>query len=227
MATLKKHDWKGQEVGEIELDDTFLAFEASSQMIKDYIVAIRANMRQWSANTKGRSQVRCSGKKIGPQKGSGGARHGAKSAPQFRGGGVVFGPKPKFNQHTRINKKERRAAIRYLLAEAIQQGKVIVLSGESMEKPKTRQVAQFLNFVGISGRALFVGEGAYDVIGDEEFQLSFTAPSPKYDALRLSVNNLPKVRFSLLKNLSGLDLALPQTIVIAEEALPEMLEWLA
>ena len=77
-------------------------------MIKDYIVALRANKRQWSANTKGRTEVNHSNKKPWRQKGTGNARQGTFAAPQFKGGGVVFGPKPKFDQHVRINRQERR-----------------------------------------------------------------------------------------------------------------------
>ena len=95
--------------------------EANSQMIKDYIVALRANARQWSANTKTRSEVKHTTKKPHPQKGQGRARHGSLVGPQYRGGGRVFGPKPKFDQHVRVNQKERKAAIRFLLAEKLKE----------------------------------------------------------------------------------------------------------
>ena len=88
------------------LDDAFLDVQANSQMIKDYIVALRANARQWSANTLGRSEVVHSTKKPHRQKGTGSARQGSLVSPQYRGGGIVFGPKPKFDQHVRINKKK-------------------------------------------------------------------------------------------------------------------------
>src|SRR4029079_6416271 len=86
-------------------------------MVKDYIIALRANARQWSANTKGRSEVSHSTKKPHPQKGGGRARQGSLVAPQYKGGGRVFAPKPKFEQHVRINRKERQAAIRFLISE--------------------------------------------------------------------------------------------------------------
>lgn len=117
MATLKKYDLNGKVLGEVTIAEDLLNEPANSQMIKDYIVALRANKRQWSANTKGRSEVNHSTKKPHPQKGTGRARQGSLAAPQYKGGGRVFGPKPKFDQHVRINKKERRLAIRYLVAE--------------------------------------------------------------------------------------------------------------
>ena len=93
-------------------------------MIKDYIVALRANARQWSANTKTRSEVKHTTKKPHPQKGQGRARQGSLVSPQYRGGGRVFGPKPKFDQHVRINQKERKAAIRFFLAEKLKENRV-------------------------------------------------------------------------------------------------------
>src|SRR5208282_3594426 len=107
-------------------------------MIKDYTVAIRNNARQWSASTKGRKEINRTGKKPHPQKGQGRSRQGCLAAPQYKGGGIVFGPKPKFDQHVRINKKERRAAIRFFLAEKIKANQVHVLKNETMKKPQTK-----------------------------------------------------------------------------------------
>ena len=97
MANLKKYDINGKEIGKVEIDDSLLSATANVQLVKDYIIAIRENARQWSANTKGRSDVNCTGKKPHPQKGTGRARQGSLAAPQYKGGGVVFGPKPKFD----------------------------------------------------------------------------------------------------------------------------------
>src|SRR5277367_1501863 len=113
-------------------------------MIKDYIVALRANARQWSANTKTRAEVKHTTKKPGPQKGQGTARHGSLVGPQFRGGGRVFGPKPKFDQHVKINQKERKAAIRHLLADKIKENRIWIIENTDMESPKTKIVANFL-----------------------------------------------------------------------------------
>src|SRR5262245_53218509 len=105
-------------------------------MIKDYIVALRANARQWSASTKTRSEMRHTTKKPHPQKGQGRARQGSLVAPQYRGGGRVFAPKPKFDQHVRINRKERKAAIRFLLAEKFKENKVWLIDDTQMDAPK-------------------------------------------------------------------------------------------
>ena len=121
MVKLKKYDIKGKHLGDVEVNEALVNAEANGQSIKDYIVALRANARQWSANTKGRSEVNHTTKKPHPQKGGGRARQGSLAAPQYKGGGRVFGPKPKFDQHVKINRKERQAAIRFLLSEKIKE----------------------------------------------------------------------------------------------------------
>ena len=90
MNTLKKYNLSGQQTGEVAVAEPFLRASANSQMIKDYITAIRANARQWSASTKGRSEVSHTTKKPHPQKKTGRARHGDLVGAQFRGGGVVL-----------------------------------------------------------------------------------------------------------------------------------------
>ena len=89
-------------------------------------------------------------KKPHPQKGTGRARQGSLAATQYKGGGRPMGPKPKFDQHVKINKKEKRAAIRALLAEKIREGKVAVLENFEMESPKTKSLSEFLGKVGFS-----------------------------------------------------------------------------
>ena len=111
MAVVKKYNLSGNELGQIEIDDRLLQVSANPQMIKDYLVAYRANQRQWSASTKGRSEVSHSTQKPHPQKGTGKARQGSLVSPQYKGGGRVFGPKPKFDQCVKMNKKEKQAVI--------------------------------------------------------------------------------------------------------------------
>src|SRR5690242_6457982 len=132
-------------------------------MMKDYLVAYRANQRQWSANTKSRAEVNHSGQKPHPQKGTGRARQGYLGAPQYKGGGRVHTPKPKFDQFVRINKKERRSAIRHLIIEKILENKIHVLKAESFKEPKTKRVADFLKGRDLLGkRVLFLGEGVFE-----------------------------------------------------------------
>lgn len=226
MSTLKKYNLSGEEIGEVTVDKSFLDVDASRQMIKDYIVALRANIRQWSANTKGRSEVSHSNKKPFRQKGTGNARQGTLAAPQFRGGGIVFGPKPKFNQHIRINRKERHLASRHLLAEKIKNADVIVLEDKALkelEKPSTKSVAAFLKKQKINGRRiLFVGEGEYHEVEVEGSKHKISVASDKHDAFKKSVRNLPKSAFVIAQNVNGYDLVAAQRVVISESALEEL-----
>lgn len=217
MAILKKYNLSNEQVGEVNLEESFLQTNANLQMIKDYLVAIRANARQWSANTKGRSEVSHSTKKPHPQKGTGRARQGSLAAPQYKGGGRVHSPKPKFDQHIRTNKKERRAAIRHLLIEKILNNSLVVLTYQAMKQPKTKVVNDFLKSQETNGkRVLFLGEG---FTGAE----SVASPMVKYDSFVKSLRNIPKSNFMLFPNVNGYDVALHQQVVIMEEALDELM----
>lgn len=215
MAVLKKFDLSGKELGEVSIADDLLEVSANSQMIKDYLVAVRANARQWSANTKTRAEVCHSGQKPHPQKGTGRARQGYLGAPQYKGGGRVHSPRPKFDQHVRINKQEKRLAIRSLLCEKIKEGHAHLLKVPALKEPKTAKLVEFLEGVALSGkRVLFLAEGSF-----KEEQ----SPTEKYQLFIKSLNNIPKIQFSLLPNVSGYDLALHSEIVILEPALDELM----
>ncbi len=209
MAVLKKYDLAGVEIGEVSVADDLIKTTANLQMIKDYLIALRANARQWSASTKGRSEVSHSGKKPHPQKGTGRARQGCLAAPQYKGGGRVFTPRPKFDQHVRINKKERRAAISHLLAEKVLDNRVHVLKYAPLNVPKTKTVAQFLRKRELEGkRVLFLAEGV--------------ANMEKYQTWIKSMRNVPKIEFLLVPNVNGYDLTLCSDIVLMETAVDEL-----
>ncbi len=226
MATLKKYNLEGREIGKVQIEDTLAQAEANGQMIKDYIVALRANARQWSASTKGRSEVSHSTKKPHPQKGGGRARQGSLAAPQYKGGGRVFTPRPKFDQHVKINKKERQAAIRCLIGEKIRENKFHIIDSTHLDAPKTKTIASFLKTVQADKRVLFLGEGNYAEIevGDEKKQVSVR--SEKHSNFQKSIANLPKVNFALATNISGYDVLVANHIVLTESALKELSQWL-
>ena len=226
-TSVKKYTIQGKEVGQIEVSDALAQAEAHSQLIKDYIVALRANARQWSANTKGRSEVVHTTKKPHPQKGQGRSRQGSLVAPQYRGGGRVFGPKPKFDVHVKMNRKAKRLALLSLVAEKIREGRLIVLDTTEMELPKTKVVQQFLDTVGFEKRVLFIADGAYVEIGFPEKVQRISISTDKHDMLKLSVRNLPQVEFSLVGNINGYDIVKANDIVITEEALQELSTYVA
>jgi large subunit ribosomal protein L4 len=209
MVALKKYDLSGKEVGSIQIEDGDLQVSAHSQSIKDYIVAIRNNARQWSANTKRRGEVNHTGKKPHAQKGQGRSRQGDLAAPHYKGGGVVWGPRPK-DIHTRINQKERRAAIGFLLAEKIKENRIRVLSGE-MKHPKTKTMAHFLKSLDVKGRRiLFISHAVKD---DAASQV----------CIAKSMRNIPKHAFMSVLQVNGYELARSQEIVVLESAVDELL----
>ncbi len=211
MATLKKYDLLGKEVGSVQVDDALLEGGAHPQSIKDYIVALRNNARQWSANTKVRKEVNRTGRKPHPQKGQGRSRQGDLAAPQYKGGGIVFGPKPKFDIHTRINKKERRAAIRTLIAEKIKAGHVHVLQKGDLKQAKTKKLAQFFGHLDVlSKRILVLGEGK-------------TEMGNPHESLVKSFRNIPKKEYAMVPQVNGYELIKCHTLVVLDSALDEFL----
>ncbi|NGX39636.1 MAG: 50S ribosomal protein L4 [Chlamydiae bacterium] len=214
MATLKKYDLDGKDKGEVSVDDALLSETVNSQMVKDYLVAQATNKRQWSASTQTRAEVSHSKRKPFKQKGTGNARQGFLGAPQFKGGGRVHAPRPKFEQHVRINRKERRAAIRHILGERIKESQAHILEYTALENPKTKTLAHFLKALNLTGkRVLFLAERGEDL-------------KAVYATLSKSLRNIPKVEFTYLPNLSGRSLALSQEVVILESALGELNETL-
>jgi large subunit ribosomal protein L4 len=206
MATLKKYDLAGKETGVVQVEDSLLEVTAHPQSIKDYLVAIRNNARQWSASTKTRAEINRTGRKPHPQKGGGRSRQGDLAAPQYKGGGIVFGPRPKFDIHTRINKKERRAAIAALIQEKIKTGKICVLQKEKMTQPKTKTLGEFFGKVQIgTERVLVLGEGG------------------EHLNLIKSLRNIPKKDYAVVSQINGYALARCQQLVVLESALEPFL----
>jgi len=212
VATLKKYDLTGKEVGEVHIDDALLEVRAHPQSVKDYIVAIRNNARQWSASTKTRAEINRTGRKPHPQKGGGRSRQGDLAAPQYKGGGIVFGPKPKFDMHVRINKKERRAAVRSLIAEKIMGNCVHVLRQEAMSEPKTKSVAAFFANTEIgTKRTLVVGENFHSQEGIDHRNFA------------KSLRNIQKKEYLPIPQMNGYELARCHDLVVLESALNEFL----
>jgi large subunit ribosomal protein L4 len=217
MATLKKYDLSGKETGSVQIDDALLEVKAHPQSVKDYLVAIRNNARQWSASTKTRAEINRTGKKPHPQKGGGRSRQGDLAAPHYKGGGIVFGPRPKFDVHVRINKKERRAAIAALIAEKVKSGRLHVLEKETMREPKTKKVATFFDKIQIGPqRILVIGEG--DVAAKSKKN-----GKPAHLNLMKSIRNIPKKEYGVVSQMNGYALARCQHLVVLESALDQFL----
>jgi len=209
---LKKYDLEGAELEEVHVDEKFLKISVSHQLVKDYIVAIQKNARQWSANTKGRSEIALSNSKPHPQKGTGRARQGCIKTPQYRKGAVVFGPKPKFDQHVKINRKEKRLAIHYLLAQKIIDGKMRFLKLKDLEKPKTKSVCKFLDAAKLKGKkVLFLCDHDQN---DQRKRFNFY----------LSMRNVSGTQFMPISSVSGYDLMRTQELVVIDTAQKELMQ---
>lgn len=211
MSQVKKYDITGKELGQEAIDDQLLTREVNEQLVKDSIVAYRHNQRQWSASTQGRSEVNHSNKKPHPQKGTGNARQGSLASPQYKGGGRVFTPRPKFDQHVRLNKKEKRAVISQLLSQRILGGTLHLLDSANLEKPRTKTLGDFVKALGLEGkRVLFLG----DATGEQKEQMSL---------YNLSLRNLAGAEFTLTPNVNCYDLALHPNIVVMSSAFDQLL----
>ena len=219
MAVLKKYNLSGSELGQVAIEETLLKSTANSQMVKDYIVALRENARQWSASTKNRAEVNHSGQKPHPQKGTGRARQGYLGAAQYKGGGRVHTPRPKFDQSIKMNRKEKRAVIRHLIIEKIAENRVHVLQSENMKEPKTKTVCAFLKACGLEGKkVLFLGDGLYS----GSAQGKEVSPAAKFENLFKSLRNIPGQDFNMVPNVSGYDVIVHQDLVIMDTAIDQL-----
>jgi len=223
---LKKYNLKAQEIGSVQVAQSLHDAEANSQLVKDYITALRANIRQWSANTKGRSEVNHSTKKPHPQKGGGRSRQGSLAAPQYKGGGRVFGPKPKFDQHVRINQKERRQAIAALVGEKIRDGRLIIVDSFEMKAPQTKVISNFLKSLTKGRRPLFLGDAHFEEVETEGAKAKMSVRSEQHDVAKKSLRNIPNAEFRLVTDASGYDVMIAHDLIITEKALNQLEEWL-
>lgn len=158
MAKIDVHNIEGKVVETIEVSDSVFAITPNEQALYDTIIMQRASLRQGTHKTKGRSEVRGGGKKPWRQKGTGRARQGTIRAPQWRGGGVVFGPTPRKYGY-KINKKVSRLALLSALTLKATDNKIVVVDELKFEAPKTKQMAEVLTNLKIERKPLIVTEG--------------------------------------------------------------------
>jgi large subunit ribosomal protein L4 len=145
----------GASVGEIELNDTVFGIEPHSSVLFDAVIAQRASLRQGNHKVKNRSEVAGGGRKPWKQKGTGRARQGSIRSPQWRGGGVVFGPTPRSYSY-KLPKKVRRLALRSALSAKVLEENFLVLEGLALNAPKTKDFLKVLKDLSIEKKALFV-----------------------------------------------------------------------
>ncbi len=169
-----------------------------NQAVHDLIVAYRANRRTGSACTKTRGEVRGSGKKIYKQKGTGGARHGARSAPIFVGGGVVFGPRPR-DYSKKVTKNTRKLALRKALGEKIAAGEVASIASFAVSDGKTKSYVSAVREISDAKKVLIIAKSF-----DEKTQLAS--------------RNVPKVNIMTADEVNIEQILHANAVIIAEDA---------
>ncbi len=153
--TVTLFNMAGQAVAELAVSPSIAEAEASQQLVHDYVVQLQNSRRAWSASTRTRAEVKASGAKPWRQKGTGRARAGSLASPIFRGGGVIFGPKPKVVKN-RFPRRMRRLVFRHALGEKIRRHRLLVMDEVNFDSPKTKPMAQMLKSLNVSGKAILV-----------------------------------------------------------------------
>lgn len=155
MAKIDVLDINGKKVDNITLNDDVFAITPNEQALFDAVMLQRANVRQGTHSVKNRSAVSGGGRKPWRQKGTGRARQGTIRAPQWRGGGVVFGPTPR-KYTLKMNKKVRRLALKSALSTKLINGDIIVIDNLNLTTPKTKDFVQVVSNLNIDRKGLFV-----------------------------------------------------------------------
>lgn len=206
LAPLK--NMAGQVVGEVELNDSIFAAPVNVSLMHQALVRQLANARQGTHDTKTRSEVAGGGRKPWRQKGTGRARQGSTRAPNWVGGGIVFGPTPR--KYTKaLNKKMQRAALRSALSVKASASQIIVVDEVAFDAPKTKAMVAML-------KALELNE-----------QNVLLVIAEKNENVTRSASNLANVKTLLSNYLNVRDLLGHDVVVVANAALPQIDQWLA
>ena len=155
MAKVQVLNLKGEKVKDITLKDSVWNIEINEPVMHDAIVLARASLRQGTASTKTRSEVSGGGRKPYKQKGTGNARQGSTRSPQWPGGGIVFGPKPR-KYDKKQNRKERRLALKSALSAKFQDKELIVVENYNLDSNKTKAFNEVLGNLKVNGKAVVV-----------------------------------------------------------------------
>ncbi|MDT2830316.1 50S ribosomal protein L4 [Vagococcus carniphilus] len=207
MTSVALFKQDGTQNGEVTLNEAIFGIEPNENVVFDAIIMQRASLRQGTHAVKNRSAVRGGGRKPWRQKGTGRARQGSIRSPQWRGGGIVFGPTPRSYSY-KLPKKVRRLAIKSVLSEKVAENKLVVVEGLSFDAPKTKEFKEVLTNLNVDTKVLVVLESGND----------FAA---------LSGRNLPNVSIVESDNVSVLDVVSADKMLITKTALTQVEEVLA
>ena len=163
MANVSVYNMEGKEVGTMELNDAVFGVEINDHLVHLAVVRQLANNRQGTQKAKTRSEVSGGGRKPWRQKGTGHARQGSTRSPQWTGGGVVFAPVPR-DYSIKMNKKERRLALKSALTSRVQENKLIVLEDLTLDEAKTKAMQTVLNNLNVSKALVVLNEENKNVV---------------------------------------------------------------
>ena len=163
MANVSVYNMEGKEVGALELNDAVFGVEVNEHLVHLAVVAQLANKRQGTQKAKTRSEVSGGGRKPWRQKGTGHARQGSTRSPQWKGGGVVFAPTPR-DYTIRLNKKEKRAALRSALTSRVQDNKFIVVDEFKFDEIKTKKFQNVMDNLKVSKALVVLGDNDQNTV---------------------------------------------------------------
>lgn len=204
MPKVNVYNQKGTTVAEVTLSDYVFGIEPHQQALYDVVNAQRAAMRQGTHDVKSRAEVSGGGRKPWRQKGTGRARQGSTRSPQWRHGGVVFGPTPR-SYAVKMNQKVRQLALRSALSYHAANGQLKIVESLSIEAPKTKLFQELLTKLGVEGKTLIVAK---------EFS----------DNEVLAARNIPSVAFSQVNHVSVYDILNCKNLVMTKDAVETLEE---
>ena len=197
MANVAVYNMEGKEVGTIDLSDAVFGVEVNEHLVHMAVVQQLANKRQGTQKAKTRSEVSGGGRKPWRQKGTGHARQGSTRSPQWTGGGVVFAPVPR-DYSFKLNKKEKRAALKSALTSRVQENKLIVVDELKFDEIKTKNFKQVMDNLKVSKGLVVINENDKNVV--------------------MSAKNMPTVNTTLTSTLNVYDVMKAGTVVLTKDA---------
>ena len=197
MATVSVYNMEGKEVGTMDLNDAVFGVEVNEHLVHMAVVAQLANKRQGTQKAKTRSEVSGGGRKPWRQKGTGHARQGSTRAPQWTGGGVVFAPTPR-DYTIRLNKKEKRLALKSALTSKVQEKKLIVVDELKFDEIKTKNFKNVLDNLKTSKALVVLNDNDKNVV--------------------MSARNIPDVKTALTNTINVFDILKYNTVIVTKDA---------
>ena len=203
MAQVTVYNKEGNEVGTLELNDAVFGVDVNEHLVHMAVVAQLANKRQGTQKAKTRSEVSGGGRKPWRQKGTGHARQGSTRAPQWKGGGMVFAPTPR-DYTVRLNKKEKRAALKSALTSRVNDNKFIVVDDMSFDEIKTKNFKAVMDNLKVAKALVVLDDGSNNAA--------------------LSARNLPAVKTAYVNTINVYDILKYNTVVATKAAVANIEE---